>query len=306
MRLVWLCVCAFALLRSADLSDADLLEMTRLDSTFNVRILQNKEKIFTVVANSKSDKVYAVEDFLKRATPKQKALIQARMQEARALAATPPKIKHLFNERMSESQYNDEDDAFIPMHVALLSLKPLPGTNFQIATIKDYALAHDAEFYGQQTPTYSTWLLDQNLSFAIRLERAFGPKQALQEMTKSIQWAKEASDRYYTHDFNTLFDRIPKSSIITLRSKNPHAKQLYILLATDNGKSLSSEMRAYKHSLEIVKNLPQMLKNATLHLVPTQSKWTYDNYYIEPLIRKPIVSRTTAQKSRGFKRFITP
>ncbi|MFC3847128.1 hypothetical protein ACFOPX_01075 [Helicobacter baculiformis] len=286
MRLVWLCVCAFALLRSADLSDARLLEMTRLDSTFNVHILQNKEKIFTVVADSKSDKVYAVEDFLKRATPKQKAFIQARMQEARALAATPPKIKHLFNERMSESQYNDEDDAFIPMHVALLSLKPLPGTNFQIATIKDYALAHDAEFYGQQTPTYSTWLLDQNLSFAIRLERAFGPKQALQEMTKSIQWAKEASDRYYTHDFNTLFDRIPKSSIITLRSKNPHAKQLYILLATDNGKSLSSEMRAYKHSLEIVKNLPQMLKNATLHLVPTQSKWTYDAQYIEVMIQK--------------------
>ncbi|WP_104690245.1 hypothetical protein [Helicobacter felis] len=284
MRLILLCICAFALLRGVDLSDASLLETTRLDSTFNVRILQKGEKIYAVVANRESGKVYSLEDFLKRATPKQKAFIQARMQEVRALAATPPKIKDLFRQRMSDSLYDDEDEGYYPMRVALLSLKPLPGTSFQIALIKDYTLAHGDEFYGEQTPTYSAWLLDQNLSFAIRLEHAFGPKQALKEMTKSVQWAKEANERYYTHDFNTLFDRIPKSSIITLRSENPHAKQLYILLSYIEYPS-DRDTPAYKRTLEIVNDLPQMLKNATLHLVPTQSKWTYDSKAIKALIQ---------------------
>ncbi|BEG57524.1 hypothetical protein NHP21005_12120 [Helicobacter sp. NHP21005] len=54
---------------------------------------------------------------------------------------------------------------------------------------------------------------------------------------------------------------------------------------TDNGTS-PSETHAYKHSLEIVKNLPQMLKNATLHLVPTLGKSTYDTQYIEVMIQK--------------------
>ncbi|WP_104749689.1 hypothetical protein [Helicobacter cynogastricus] len=280
MRLTLLCICAFVLLRGVDLSDASLLETTRLDSAFNVRILKEGEKIYAVVANQDNTQVYLAKDFLKRATPKQKVFIQARVQEARALAATPPKIKDLFRQRV-----NEEEEEVSYLFPALLSLKLLPGTSFQIAIIKDYNQAHKDEFYGEQTSTYSAWLLDQNLSFAIRLEHAFGPKQVLKEMTKSIQWVKEANERYYTHDFNTLFDRIPKSSIITLRSENPRAKQLYILLAAGNGENLS-EMRAYKRSLEIVKNLPQMLKNATLHLVPTESKWAYDNYYIEPLIQK--------------------
>ncbi|CAM2853749.1 hypothetical protein [Helicobacter felis] len=279
MRLVLLCICAFALLRGVDLNDASLLETTRLDSAFNVRILKEGEKIYAVVANRESGKVYSLEDFLKRATPKQKAFIQARMQEARALAATPPKIKHLFSQRV-----NEEEEKVSYLFPALLSLKPIPGTSFQIATIKDYNQAHKDEFYGDQAPTYSAWLLDQNLSFAIRLEHALGPKQALKEMTKSVQWAKEANERYYTHDFNTLFDRIPKSSIITLRSENPHAKQLYILLSYIEYPS-DRDTPAYKRTLEIVNDLPQMLKSATLHLVPTQSKWTYDSKAIKALIQ---------------------
>ncbi|WP_120951023.1 hypothetical protein [Helicobacter sp. L8] len=290
MRLVCLLIFALSLIKGVDLEDATfkkhlaglgfnvnrlkLLENTSLNGDLRVLILQEMStrgvKTHALVLNQDNTQVSLAKDFLKRATPKQKAFIQARQKEARALEATPPKITHLF-------KYEG--------NVALLSLKPLPGTPFQIAFVKDYDQAHLENFYGQPTLTYSAWLVDQDLSFAIRLEHAFGSKGMQDAIKQSVKEAKSANERYLTHDFNTLFDRIPKSSIITLRSENPHAKQLYIILATADGDK-SSDTRAYKRSLEIVKNLPQMLKNATLHLVPTLGKSTYDNYHIQPLIQK--------------------
>lgn len=220
--LLLLCLCLCSLVADGDLKvlskflggDLYTKERTSLNADFDVVVVipEALKKLHIFVINKDNTQAYRAQDFLKRATPKEKASIKQSIQEAHAYESTPPKIRDILGD------------------IALLSLKPLEGTDLNIAQIKNYDYTPKASFsfFGAYTSPYQAWLVDKSNTFGIKLTGpAFGSQQASQMIEQSVQEMQGANERYYHHNFNALFDLIPPFNIITLKSKNPHAKELY-------------------------------------------------------------------------------
>ncbi|WP_233711480.1 hypothetical protein [Helicobacter salomonis] len=317
MRLLMLlCLCMGSLLAGGLTSEDNLQalskflganplekERTSLNAKFDVVVaVRSKvyDKLYVFVVSKDNSQAYRAQDFLERATPQEKTYIQQRIQEARAYENTPPKIRDMLNNKVPEG--DDEGEETDPRDIALLSLKPLEGTDFNIAQIKDYSQAHQGAFYGWgvRTTTYSTWILDKHNTLAIELTNPSGGfKQARQMIRQSMQEMQKANDAYYHRDFNALFDLIPTSQIVTILSQNPQAKDLYVVLPS----ALDSNMEIFAQSQRIVEDFPQMLKKANLHIILTDDRNTDNNGDIQTFNQQVRCHQNNATKIALFQNY---
>ncbi len=129
---------------------------------------------------------------------------------------------------------------------ALLSLKPLQGTDWQSAT-----------FDGP-----SVWLINANTTQAIEVQQAFGDNATLFNQINTR--AQQLDAKKAPLLFGSFFEALPKPCLDTFPSTNPKAPDLYLIL--DFADSFSN---LYQRTKEILDKFPTILKHYRVHVFLT-------------------------------------
>ncbi|WP_235852558.1 hypothetical protein [Helicobacter vulpis] len=129
---------------------------------------------------------------------------------------------------------------------ALLSLKPLQGTDWQSVT-----------FDGP-----SVWLIDENTTQAIEVQQAFGDNAALFKKINARAQTLRAKKAPLL--FGSFFEALPKPCLDHFPSTNPKAPDLYLVLNFDNSDLHYTNL--YQRTKEILEQFPTIVKRYRVHV----------------------------------------